>query len=94
MATGGWSEDDLEKALALVKGHRASFREVSQAYGILKTTLHDDYSGKSKQSKCSPTPYINECEQQQLGSRMGRIGYGRTRKQVSRIVKKLVDKDE
>ena len=68
MATVGWSEDDLEKALALVKGHHASFREASQDYGILKTTLHNDYSGKSKQSKCSPTPYITEYEQQQLGS--------------------------
>ena len=40
MATGGWNQDDLEKALALVKDHHASFREASQAYGIPKSTLH------------------------------------------------------
>ena len=32
MVTGGWSENDLEKALALVKDHHATFHEASQAY--------------------------------------------------------------
>ena len=96
MATGGWNQDDLEKALALIKDHHASFREASQAYGIPKSTLHDHYSGKSNRSKCCPTPYLTECEEQELvdwAVEMGRIGYGRTREQVSMMVKKLLDKD-
>ena len=91
MATRGWSEDDLEKALALVKDHHASFREASQTYGIPKSTLHDHYSGKSKRSKRGPTPYLTECEEQELvdwAVEMGRIGYGRTREQMSMMVKK------
>ena len=96
MATGGWSQDDLEKALALIKGHHASFHEASQAYGIPKSTLYDHYSGKSNQSKHGPTPYLTECEEQELvdwAVEMGRIGYGRTREQVSMMMKKLLDKD-
>ena len=75
MATGGWNQDDLEKALALIKDHHASFREASQAYGIPKSTLHDHYSGKSNRSKRGPTPYLTECEEQELvdlGSRNGK----------------------
>ena len=39
--------------------------------------------------------YITECEERELvdwAVEIGRTGYGRTREQASRIVKKLVDK--
>ena len=91
MAAGGWSEDDLEKALAFVKGHHGSFREASQVYGIPKSTLHNHYNGKSNQSsKRGPTTYLTDCEEQEFvdwAVEMGRIGCGRTREQVSMMEK-------
>ena len=96
MATGGWSSEDLEKALLLLKDQHASFREAAQAYGVPKSTLHDHYSGKAKGYRRGPTPYLTVTEEQELvdwALHMGRIRYGRTREQISMMVKKLLDKD-
>ena len=58
MATGGWSTEDLENALTMVKEQHMSFREAAQTYGIPKSTLHDHYSGKVK--GCKPGPIIQQ----------------------------------
>ena len=96
MASGGWSPKDLENAIALVREKGASFRAASEAYGIPKSTLHDHFTGKAKRVVRGPTPYLTPAEEQELADwavQMGRIGYGRTREQISAAVKKLLDKD-
>ena len=96
MATGGWSTEDLENALSMVKEQHMSFREAAQTYGIPKSTLHDHYSGKVKGCKTGPSPYLTEAEEQQLADwaiEMGKIGYGCTREQISLMVQKPLDKD-
>ena len=98
MATGGsgWSPEDLDNALALVKERGASFRAASMAYGVPKSTLHDHFSGKAKHIVRGPTPYLTPAEEQELADwavQMGKIGYGRTREQISAAVKKLLDRN-
>ena len=95
MATGGWTPEDLNNALLLVEEKGASIRAASREYGIPKSTLHDHCTGKAKRFVRGPTPYLTPAEEQQLADwavQMGRIGYGRTKEQISSAVKKLLDR--
>ena len=80
----------------MVKDHHASFREASQTYGIPKSTLHNHYSGKSKLSKRGPTPYLTECEEQELVDWAVESGKDWVRADKRRDVydgEKILDKD-
>ena len=54
-----WTQEDLDKALLMIKEERMSFREAALAYGIPKSTLHDHFSGIEKGYKAWPsnTPF-------------------------------------
>lgn len=64
MATGRWSEEDLEHAMAMVKEQNKSIWETAQLYGIPKSTLHGHCSRKVKSCKPGPSPYLTEAEEQ------------------------------
>ena len=96
MASRPWTQEDLDKALLMMKEERMSFREAALAYGIPKSTLHDHYSGKVKGTKRGPATVLSEAEESMLvewALEMAKIGYGRTREQISEMVKRLLDKD-
>ena len=96
MATSGWSPEDLENALALVRGKGTSFRAASKVYGIPKSTLHDHFTGKAKRIVHGPTPYLTPAEEKELADwavQMGKMGYRRAREQISAAVKKFLDRD-
>ena len=96
MASRPWTQEDLDKALLMMKEERMSFREAALAYGIPKSTLHDHYLGKVKGTKRGPATVLSEAEESMLvewALEMAKIGYGRTREQISEMVKRLLDKD-
>ena len=87
--------DSLQSALLMIKEGEMSLRDVSQHYGIPKSTLHDHYSGKVKGFKRGPPTVLSEAEETMLAEwaiNMSNIGYGRTREQLLEIVKTM-DKD-
>ena len=91
-----YNEEDLDKALVMVKEDKVSFREAALAYGIPKSTLHDHYSGKVKGTKRGPTTVLSAAEESMLvewALEMAKIGYGRTREQITEMVRQLLDKD-
>ena len=91
-----WTQEDLVKALIMMKEERMSFREAALAYGILKSRLHDHYSGKVEGTKRGPATVLSEAEESMLvewASEVAKIGYGHTREQISEMVKRLLDKD-
>ena len=91
-----WSHEDLDKALSLVREENVSIRTAALSYGIPKSTLHDHCSGKVKGSKRGPPTNLSDAEELKLAEwamEMASIGYGRTRVQVSEMVKRLLDED-
>ena len=91
-----WSHEDLDKALSLVREENVSVRTAALSYGIPKSTLHDHCSGKVKGSKRGPPTILSDAEELKLAEwemEMASIGYGRTRVQVSEMVKRLLDED-
>ena len=92
----GWSHNDLDKALSLVREENVSIRTAALTYGIPKSTLHDHYTGKVKGNKRGPSTVLSDAEELKLAEwamDMANIGYGRTREQVSEMVKRLLDED-
>ena len=88
-----WSQDDLDKTLSL---ENVSIRTAALTYNFPKSTLHDHYSGKVKGSKRGPSTVLSDAEELKLvewAVEMTSIGYGRTREQISEMVKRLPDED-
>ena len=85
-----WTQEDLHKALLMMKEERMSFRQAALAYGVPKSTLHDHYSGKVQGTKRGPATVLSEAEESMLvewALEMAKIGYGRTQEQISETVK-------
>ena len=70
--------------------------QASRNFGVPQTTLRDRISGRVEHgTKSGPTSYLTEEEAQELASflkQASRIGYGKTKKEVLAIVRKMVVK--
>ena len=92
-----WSYDALLNALDDIRTNRLSFRSAEAKYGVRKSTLNDYITGKSVIG-CKPGPSSvltteEESKLVQWAFEMAEIGYGQTKRQVSEMVKKFLDKD-
>ena len=90
-----WTEDDLKQALEAVGNHSLSIRAAASLYNIPKSTLYDHHAGKSTASNPGPSPVLTDEDEKALVDwiiEMARIGYGRTRQQVFKTVKKILDR--
>ena len=91
--TSGCKEDNVHNALEDVRYGKCSFREAETKYGIPKSTLNDYTTGKVEIGR--PPPVLKKDEEQYLvqwAIEMNKIGYGQTRRQISEMVKKIMDK--
>ena len=79
----------LEKAVIAVEQGK-SLRQVSEMYGVPRSTLHDHYVGKHQMgSKSGPKPYLTIEEEEELVSfleKSATIGYPYTCKHVLSLV--------
>ena len=92
----GWTQEDLDKALHSIQQVNVPIRTAARTYGIPKSTLHDHYSQKVKSSKRGPQTVLSEAEESKLANwavKMVKIGYGRTKEQMSETVKRILDED-
>ena len=77
------------------KGTVPSARRAALKYDIPYSTLNDHISGKVKNEKPGPAPYLNEEEEEELVNfllKCGSIGYPKTRAQVLAIVQEIMNK--
>ena len=91
------SQKKMEKALQLIKEEGLSFRDAAGQCAIPKSTIYDHFAGNVKGYKRGPATVLTEAEENMLANwavEMVKIGYGRTRQQITEMVKAILDKDE
>ena len=85
-----WTETSMVGALKEVKRGKYSINRVAYMYGVPRSTLKDRVTGKVKHgTNPGPRPYLNKEEEKKLANHLvyvAKIGYGKTRKQVSMLV--------
>lgn len=78
-------------------GKKISIRKAAAAHGVPKSTLYDYASGKVEiGSRPGPDTILTAAEELKIVEyikNMSIIGYGRTKEQVSNIVKDMLKKD-
>ena len=90
------SQKKMEKALQLIKEEGLSFRDAAGQCAIPKSTIYDHFAGNVKGYKRGPATVLTEAEENVLANwavEMVKIGYGRTRQQITEMVKAILDKD-
>ena len=90
------SQKKMEKALQLIKEEGLSFRDAAGQCAIPKSTIYDHFAGNVKGYKRGPATVLTEAEENMLANwavEMVKIGYGRTRQQITEMVKAILDKD-
>ena len=82
-----WTENQMKTA---IKAGKSGVNRAAMDHGIPATTLKDRLSGRTKEnSRSGPSRYLNENEENELSifvKDCASIGYGKTRKEVMRIV--------
>ena len=90
-------EERIAIALDELNYRRLSYRDAAAKYGIPRSTLSDHALGKVELGKKpGPPPILTPEEEKYLVQwtiDMYEIGYGQTRRQVTEMVKKILDKD-
>lgn len=88
-----WTEISMVGALKEVKNGKYSINRIAHMYGVPRSTLKDRVTGKVKHgTNPGPRPYLNKEEEQKLANHLvyvAKLGYGKTRKQVSMLVEGL-----
>ena len=84
-----WSEESMAAALDAVVNGGMSVLRAATTHGVPRVTLDDRYHGRVLHGvKPGPKPYLTSSEENELCDflcEMGKIGYGKTRKQVKDI---------
>ena len=93
-----YTDDDLMAAIAEIKTGK-SYRKTAHKYGIPVMTLSDKVKGKVPlpSSRPGPSTYLSSNQENRLNKwllHMGKIGYGKTRKDIPDVVKKILDAAE
>lgn len=91
-----WAEASMVGALNEVKKGKYSINRIAYMYGVPRSTLKDRVTGRVKHgTNPGPSPYLNKEEEQKLANHLvhvAKLGYGKTRKQVSMLVEDLAKK--
>ena len=70
-----------------------SVSRAAAVHGVPRITLYDRHSGRVKHgTKPGPKPYLNETEERELSDfvcEMGKIGYGKTRRDIKDIAESV-----
>jgi len=85
-----WTENQMKNAIEAVKSGNSGVNRAAKDYGIPATTLKDRLSGRVKENALpGPNRYLNENKENELSMFVkdcASIGYGKTRKEIMRIV--------
>ena len=80
----------MKKAIEAVRSGKSGMNRAAADNGIPATTLKDRLSGRTKEnSRSGPNRYLNENEENELSTFVedcASIGYGKTKKEIMRIV--------
>ena len=86
-----WTENQMKKAIEAVKSRKSGVNRAARDDGIPATTLKDRLSGRVKENcHFGQSRYLNDTEENELSTfvkNCASIGYGKTKKEVMRIVK-------
>ena len=89
-----WSNESMLSDLKVVKEGRMGVNRAALSYGVPRTTLKDRVTGRVLHgSNFSPQPYLTTEEEKQLVDFLitsSKMGYGKTRRQVLKIVEAAV----
>ena len=87
---GGWSSESMVEAMKAVKEGEFGVNRAVLEYGVPKTTLKDRLNGRViHDTNMGPTPYLTYEEEKELVKfilNCSRMGYGKTRGELLRIV--------
>ena len=92
----GWSSESMVEAMKAVKAVQFGVNRVALEYGVPKTTLKDRLNGRVIHgTNMGPTPYLTYEEEKELVRfilNCSRMGYGKTRGELLRIVGETIKK--
>ena len=92
----GWSSESMVEAMKAVKEGQFGVNRAALEYGVPKTTLKDRLNGRVIHgSNMGPTPYLTYEEEKELVRfilNCSRMGYGKTRGELLRIVGETMKK--
>ena len=92
----GWSSESMVEAMKVVKEVQFGVNRVALEYGVPKTTLKDRLNGRVIHgTNMGPTPYLTYEEEKELVRfilNCSRMGYGKTRGELLRIVGETMKK--
>ena len=90
------SNPEMQEAMEAIE-RGASFRSAVKIYGVARSTLHDQVSGKTSGDSRGPKPYLTMLEEEELASfliQCADIGYGHTLEQALTLVQNILDSKE
>jgi len=85
-----WTNQSMVSAMKAVVEGCSSVNKAAREYGVSRTTLQDRITGRVIHgTKSGPKPFLNKAEESELAEFLeitAKVGYGKTRKQVLKIV--------
>ena len=91
-----WSNESLVKAMEAVCSEGMRINKAASVFEVPPTTLKDRLSGRVKHGvNPGPTPYLSKVEEAELTSfliQSSGIGFGKTNREVIKIVKQILGK--
>ena len=91
-----WSDDSMQAAIDAVKSGRMGVNRAALEFGVPRTTLKDRIAGRVVHgTRSGPKPYLTPQEEKELADFLvscSKMGYGKTRGEVLKIVEAIAKK--
>ena len=88
-----WYDNSMQMAIDAVKSSRKGVNRAALEFGVPRTILKDRITGKVVHgTKSGPKPYLTQQEEKELVDflvRCSKMGYGKTRGEVLKIVEAI-----